>query len=59
MRPAIGTLMEVAVADRSGDGRLYLAVRALGPVQLMRVVQRSPYLRAIVEWRPDVEEVRP
>uniref|UniRef100_A0A061S792 Uncharacterized protein n=1 Tax=Tetraselmis sp. GSL018 TaxID=582737 RepID=A0A061S792_9CHLO len=57
MRPAIGTMMEVVVADISEDGRLFLAVRALGAVQLKRVVQRTPYVRAVVEWRPDLEEV--
>lgn len=56
-RPAVGTMMEVVLADQAPDGKLYLAVRALGPVKLRRVVQQSPYLRAIVEWRPDSEEV--
>jgi len=56
-RPAVGTMMEVVLADRADDGRLYLAVRALGPVTLQRIVQTNPNLRAVVEWRPDAEEI--
>ena len=45
------------MADRADDGKLYLAVRALGPVTLLRIVQQNPNLRAVVEWRPDAEEI--
>jgi len=57
-RDAVGTLMEVVASETTADRRLFLAVRALGPVKLVRVVQSSPHIRAEVEWRPDWEETR-
>mmetsp|Transcript_19372 Transcript_19372/g.49759 ORF Transcript_19372/g.49759 Transcript_19372/m.49759 type:complete len:573 (-) Transcript_19372:149-1867(-) len=55
-REAVGTMMEVCLAEREPDGRLMLVVRALGAVRLVRLTQSTPFLRAVVEWRPDEEE---